>query len=124
MAQPFRPRRRCERAEPTSGGRSTAAREPLSDNQKIFRAIASGFGPHSVIALIPDSSGLAVVVGVLGDYVGTLRVPADTRTFPNSGEYRQGQFFLLKKPVPICDSTLSLRLQMLRWAGSQQSPGG
>jgi hypothetical protein len=26
--------------------------EPQSDNQKIFRAIASGFGPHSVIALI------------------------------------------------------------------------
>jgi hypothetical protein len=95
--------------------------EPQSDNQKIFRAIASGFGPHSVIALIPDSRSLAVVVGVLGDYVGMLSVPADTRTFPNSGEYRQGQFFVLKKPVATRDSMWSLRLQMLRWAEAQQS---
>jgi hypothetical protein len=90
--------------------------EPQSDNQKIFRAIASGFGPHSVVALIPDSRSLSVVVGVLGDYIGMLSVPADTKTFPNSGEYRQGQFFVLKRPMATRDSMWNLRLQMLKWA--------
>jgi hypothetical protein len=90
--------------------------EPQSDNQKIFRAIASGFAPHSVVALIPDSRSLSVVVGVLGDYVGMLSVPADTKTFPNSGEYRQGQFFVLKRPMATRDSMWNLRLQMLKWA--------
>jgi len=76
----------------------------------------TGFGPHSVIALIPNSRSLSVVVGVLGDYIGMLSVPADTETFPNTGEYRQGQFFVLKKPIAIRDSIWNLREQMLKRA--------
>lgn len=90
--------------------------EPQTDGQKIFRAIATGFGPHSVIALIPDSRSLSVVVGVLGDYIGMLSVPANTKTFPNSGEYRQGQYFVLKRPIATRDSMWNLRLKMLKWA--------
>jgi hypothetical protein len=90
--------------------------EPQTDNQKILRAMITGFGPHSVIALIPNSRSLSVVVGVLGDYIGMLSVPADTKAFPNSGEYRQGQFFVLKKPIAIRDSIWNLREQMLKRA--------
>ena len=91
--------------------------EPQTDGQKIFRASATGFGPHSVIALIPDSRSLSVVVGVLGDYIGMLSVPANTKTFPNSGEYRQGQYFVLKRPIATRDSMWNLRLKiMLKWA--------
>jgi hypothetical protein len=43
-------------------------------------------------------------------------VPADTETFPNTGEYRQGQFFVLKKPIAIRDSIWNLREQMLKRA--------
>jgi hypothetical protein len=88
--------------------------EPQTDNQRILRAMMTGFGPHSVIALIPSSHNLSVVVGVLGDYIGMLSVPADTQTFPNTGEYRQGQFFVLKKPTAIRDSIWNLGVQMLR----------
>lgn len=87
--------------------------EPQTVNQKILRMMMTGFGPHSVIALIPNSGSLSVVVGVLGDYIGMLSVPADTKTFPNTGEYRQGQFFVLKKPIPIRDSIWKLHQQML-----------
>jgi hypothetical protein len=90
--------------------------EPQTDNQKILRVMMTGFGPHSVIALIPNSRSLSVVVGVLGDYIGMLSVPADTKAFPNSGEYRQGQFFVLKKPIAIRDSIWNLREQMLKRA--------
>lgn len=90
--------------------------EPTSDNQKILRAMMTGFGPHSVIALIPNSRSLSVVVGVLGDYIGMLSVPADTKTFPNYGEYRQGQFFVLKRPIAIRDSIWNLSEQMIKRA--------
>lgn len=88
--------------------------EPQTDNQQILRALVTGFGPHSVVALIPNSRSLSVVVGVLGDYIGMLSVPADTKTFPNTGEYRQGQFFVLKKPLAIRDSIWNLREQMIK----------
>jgi hypothetical protein len=87
--------------------------EPQSINQNILRMMMTGFGPHSAIALIPNSSSLSVVVSVLGDYIGMLSVPADTKTFPNTGEYRQGQFFVLKKPVPTRDSIWNLNQRML-----------
>jgi hypothetical protein len=87
--------------------------EPESINQKILRMMMTGFGPHSAIALIPNSHGLSVVVSVLGDYIGMLSVPADTKTFPNTGEYRQGQFFVLKKPIPTRDSIWNLNQRML-----------
>ena len=87
--------------------------EPESINQKILRIMMTGFGPHSAIALIPNSRSLSVVVSVLGDYIGMLSVPADTKTFPNTGEYRQGQFFVLKKPIAIRDSIWNLNQRML-----------
>jgi hypothetical protein len=87
--------------------------EPESINQKILRMMVTGFAPHSVIALIPNSRSLSVVVGVLGDYIGMLSVRADTKTFPNDGEFRQGQFFVLKKPNPIRDSIWNLNQRML-----------
>jgi hypothetical protein len=87
--------------------------EPESINQKILRMMMTGFGPHSAIALIPNSRSLSVVVSVLGDYIGMLSVPADTKTFPNTGEYRQGQFFVLKKPIATRDSIWNLNQRML-----------
>jgi hypothetical protein len=87
--------------------------EPDSINQKIFRMMMTEFGPHSAIALIPNSRSLSVVVSVLGDYIGMLSVPADTKTFPNTGEYRQGQFFVLKKPIATRDSIWNLNQRML-----------
>ena len=87
--------------------------EPESINQKILRMMMTGFGPHSAVALIPNSRSLSVVVSVLGDYIGMLSVPADTKTFPNVDEYRQGQFFVLKKPIAIRDSIWNLNQRML-----------
>lgn len=87
--------------------------EPESIDQKILRMMMTGFGPHSAVALIPSSHSLSVVVSVLGDYIGMLSVPADTKTFPNVNEYRQGQFFVLKKPMAIRDSIWNLNQRML-----------
>lgn len=87
-------------------------REPETDNDKILRAMCSIVAPHSFVALMPTSGTLAVAVGILGDYMGMISVPADTKTFPNEGEFRWGQFFILTKPVPIRDSVWKLLEKM------------
>ena len=83
-------------------------REPETDNDRIRRAIVTGFGARSVVALIPDSHSLSVVVGILGNYLGTLNVPADTRGVPNADDFRWGHFIVLDKPLPIADSIWNL----------------
>jgi len=83
-------------------------REPETDNDRILRAIVTGFGARSVVALIPDSRSLSVVVGILGSYLGMLNVPADTRGFPNTDDFRWGHFIVLDKPLPIADSIWKL----------------
>jgi hypothetical protein len=87
-------------------------REPETDNDKILRAMCAIAAPHSIVALMPTSSTLAVAVGVLGDYMGMISVPADTSTFPNKDEFRCGQFFILTKPIPIRDSVWKLLEKM------------
>jgi hypothetical protein len=89
-------------------------REPETDNDKILRAMCAMVAPHSIVALMPTSKTLAVVVGVLGDYVGMISVPADTTTFPNKDDFRWGQFFILTKPIPIRDSVWKLLERMSR----------
>jgi hypothetical protein len=91
-------------------------REPETDEDRIRRVMVTCFGAHSVVAMIPDSSSLSVVVGILGSYLGMLSVPADTRTFPNSDEYRWGRFIALDKPIPIADSVWKLLHQIAKMA--------
>lgn len=87
-------------------------REPETYNHKILRTMCAMIAPHSIVALMPTSKNLAVVVGILGDYVGMISVPADTTTFPNKDEFRWEQFFVLTKPVPIRDSVWKLLERM------------
>jgi hypothetical protein len=67
-------------------------REPETDHDRIRRAMTTGFAPRSTVALIPNSDSLSVVVGILGNYLGMLSVPADTRGFPNADEFRMGHW--------------------------------
>jgi len=91
-------------------------REPETDNDRIRRAIVTRFGARSVVALIPDSRSLSVVVGILGSYLGMLNVPADTRGFPNTDDFRWGHFIVLDKPLPIADSIWKLLHKMVKSA--------
>lgn len=44
----------------------------------------------SVVVLMPDRDFLAVAVGILGFFVGMIKVPAKTATFPNQENYFLG----------------------------------
>jgi hypothetical protein len=61
-----------------------------------------------VLALIPDSSSLSVVVNILGTRLGMLSVSADARGFPSTDNVRLGHFIVLDKSPPIADSIWKL----------------
>ena len=65
---------------------------PSSDNWRLqcLRSFCDNLR-GSVVILIPSERFLAIVVGILGKYlVALINVPADTRAFPNEGDYAWG----------------------------------
>ena len=54
----------------------------------------------SVVILMPGYSCFGVAVGLLGQYLGMVNVPANTKSFPNAGDYSWGH------AIAIVDGTL------------------
>jgi hypothetical protein len=57
---------------------------------KLIRTLCRASSPYSIVGLVPGKNSLRVFVGILGDYIGMLTVPADTSAFPNEGQFRLG----------------------------------
>jgi hypothetical protein len=55
-----------------------------------LRKICQAVAPSSIIGLVPSKAGLAIFVGILGEYIGMISTPADTAGFPNEGEFDWG----------------------------------
>ena len=71
------------------------AQDPASDALVAIRSLCSWFG-GSTIVLMPGPDCFAVGVGLLGHYLATVSVPADTAEAPNDGEYAWGQVLNVK----------------------------
>jgi hypothetical protein len=69
----------------------------VSENLQVFRAICQATRPSSLIGLVPGPARFGVFVGVLGDYMGMISVPANTIGFPNEGVFRWGHVIVLDK---------------------------
>lgn len=65
---------------------------------KIIRLLCRASKPHSIVGLVPNSSGFGVFVGILGHYMGTLTAPADTSKIPNTGDFKLGHVIQLNRP--------------------------
>lgn len=61
--------------------------EPLEVFRLLCKRVAQ---PSSIVGLVPGKSNFGVFVGILGNYIGTINVPADTGSFPNTGNYELG----------------------------------
>jgi hypothetical protein len=88
-------------------------------NDRFRRAMVTGYGARSVVALIPDSRSLSVVVGILGSYLGMLNVPADTRGFPNTDDFRWGHFMSW---ISRCPSQIRFGSSFTRWLNWLDQP--
>lgn len=63
--------------------------EPSSGILRVVREFCSAVNGSVVVLMLGDSC-LGVAVGILGQYVGMVNVPANTVSFPNHGDYRWG----------------------------------
>jgi hypothetical protein len=79
--------------------------------------------PRSLVALMPTSQSFAVMVGILGDYMGMVNVPANTKEFPNDGIFRMGHVILLTKPRGTRLSVLRMLEEMMKVSQASSLPG-
>lgn len=87
---------------------------------EIVRGLCNSF-QGSIVMLMPTAGSLTIAVGVLGRYVGMLNVAADTKSFPNSGDYAWGHVVLLtKKRMRRC-SVAALLKKVASLATPQES---
>ena len=68
----------------------------------------------SVIVLVPGPNSFQVTVGILGQFLATIGVPANTKSFPNEGDYYWGQQISVVKGRVV---RRSWRDSMWRWVG-------
>jgi hypothetical protein len=61
-----------------------------NEQLQLFRVLCKAVGGSSIVGLVPTSKTLGIFVGILGYYMGTVNVPANTDDFPNEGDYDLG----------------------------------
>jgi len=63
------------------------------------------FTPRSTLVLAPYANGLCISVGVLGQFMGSLFCPADTKTLATDSDFSEGEVILLgpgeKQRIPL-----------------------
>ena len=90
--------------------------EPPTETEwrrRVLRCFCSGL-EGSVVVLLPGSDFFHVTVGILGQFLASVSVPADTRSFPNEGNFHWGH------AISVVGSTIERRSWlscMQQWAG-------
>lgn len=77
-----------------------------SPKMEAIRMLCKASSPYSIVGLVPSRNQLSVFVGVLGDYIGMLTVPANTADFPNEGEFRWGHVIQLHPKMGMARTSL------------------
>ena len=67
------------------------------ESLQLFRLLCELVMPSSLVGFVPSSHSLSVFVGILGNYVGTITVPANSRYIPNKDEFEWGHVICLQK---------------------------
>jgi hypothetical protein len=65
---------------------------------QIFRALCKASEPYSIVGFAHSNNRFGTFVGVLGDYIGTIHVPAVMEGFPTHGEHQMGHLIQLQRP--------------------------
>lgn len=65
---------------------------------QIFRALCKASEPYSMVGFAHSSDRFGIFVGILGEYIGTIHVPASMKCFPIDGDHTMGHIIQLQKP--------------------------
>lgn len=69
---------------------------PDPSNYQLFKA-AIELSACSCVLMLPGKDCFGVVVGVLGEFMGMINIPANTTGFPNEGAYSLGHCIFLQE---------------------------
>jgi len=72
--------------------------EHPGEEVRVFRALCAASGPYSMVGFAHSHDRFGIFVGILGDYMGTIHVPAVMEGFPNDGEHQMGHVIQLQRP--------------------------
>jgi hypothetical protein len=72
--------------------------ESPNEEVQIFRALCKASEPYSIVGFAHSNNRFGIFVGVLGDYIGTIHVPAVMEGFPTHGEHQMGHLIQLQRP--------------------------
>ena len=79
------------------------------DSSLLWLRLYCSSAEGSVVVLMPGDGCFGVGVGLLGEYLGMVIVPADTSEFPNEGEYSWGHVVrMVDKRLERCSWTDAL----------------
>ncbi len=72
--------------------------ESTSEDVQIFRTLCGTSEPYSIVGFAHSNDRFGVFVGILGEYIGTIHVPAAMEGFPKHGEHQMGHVIQLQRP--------------------------
>ena len=89
--------------------------ESTSEDVQIFRALCKASEPYSIVGFAHSKDRFGVFVGILGDYIGTIHVPAKMEGFPKDGEHQMGHVIQLRRPGFTQGSMKQALESFLKW---------
>jgi hypothetical protein len=89
--------------------------ESANEDLQIFRTICRASEPYSIVGFAHSNNRFGAFVGILGDYIGLIHVPAAMECFPKGGEHQMGHMIQLKNQEIICGSMKQSLGSFLKW---------
>ena len=65
---------------------------------QIFRALCKASEPYSIVGFAHSNDRFGIFVGILGEYIGTIHVPAVMEAFPRDRDHQMGHVIQLQRP--------------------------
>ncbi len=72
--------------------------ESTAEDAQIFRGLCKASEPYSIVGFAHSNDRFGIFVGILGEYIGTIHVPAVMEAFPRDGEHLMGHVIQLRRP--------------------------
>ncbi|HVW79045.1 MAG TPA: hypothetical protein VHB45_15630 [Alloacidobacterium sp.] len=99
--------------------------ESANEDIRIFRGLCRASEPYSLVGFAHSRDRFGVFVGILGDYIGMIHVPAKMDDFPTTGEHDMGHVIQLQRPGLIRHSMRHTLESFVRWIeGSKVKDSG
>lgn len=88
--------------------------QAATDEKHMYMKLMTSQHPESKVLLMPGPDCFAVAVGILGNFMGFMNIPAPGHTLCNTDDYRWGHVITVRNNEVIRQSFQSAFLQLLQ----------